>query len=237
MKTLGVITARGGSKGIPGKNIKNLLGKPLIAYTIEAANKSGALDKIIVSTDDNEIAKVAKEYGAEVPFVRPAELSQDTTPHLPVLQHALEWLRDNEDYWPDYTIILSPTAPLRQPFHIKEAVELAEKSKPDSVLSVAKIHEHFSPQKAMTINDNGFLRLSEDRPIYKRIPRRQDLAHTYWSVASIYLFKTELLFDKAEPNFYGEKTLPYIMEEKYVVDIDEPEDWVIAEEAMRNLKS
>lgn len=237
MKTLGIITARGGSKGIPGKNIKDLLGKPLIAYTIDAAKESGALDRIIVSTDDEKIAEVAKKYGAEVPFMRPPEIAQDNTPHLPVLQHAVKWLKDNEGYWPDFSMILQPTAPLRQPFHIKEAVGLIERDGADSVLSVAEIPDHFSPHKAMTINEEGLLKLSGERPIYKRTPRRQDLKQTYWSIGAIYLFKTSLLFDPEEPNFYGEKTLPYVMDEKYVVDIDEPEDWVQAERALESLKA
>src|SRR3989344_5697715 len=101
-KILGIITARGGSKGIAGKNVKPLLGKPLIAYTIEAAKKSGVFDRLILSTDDEEIARVAREYGCEVPFMRPSELAQDTTPHLPVVQHAVEWLREHEKYSPDY---------------------------------------------------------------------------------------------------------------------------------------
>src|SRR3989338_3168404 len=109
LKILGVITARGGSKGIPGKNIKSLLGKPLIAYTIEAAKKSGVFDpavggasRLILSTDDPEIAEVAKKYGCEVPFLRPKELARDETPHLLVLQHAVQWLKENENYKPDY---------------------------------------------------------------------------------------------------------------------------------------
>src|SRR3989344_1993183 len=119
---LGIITARGGSKGIPRKNIKDLCGKPLIAYTIEAAKDSGVFSRLIISTDDQEIADVAKQYGAELPFMRPAELAQDATPHVPVLQHAVSWLRDNEHFFPDYVMILQPTSPMRQDFHIKEAV-------------------------------------------------------------------------------------------------------------------
>ncbi|MEK7090871.1 MAG: acylneuraminate cytidylyltransferase family protein [Patescibacteria group bacterium] len=123
-KILGIITARGGSKGIPGKNIKLLSGKPLVVYTIEAAKKSASLDRIILTTDDEAIAKVAKQNGCEVPFMRPAELAKDDTPTMPVVQHALKWLAENENYGPDAVMILQPTSPLRQDFHIKEAVEL-----------------------------------------------------------------------------------------------------------------
>lgn len=234
-KILGVITARGGSKGIPGKNIKPLLGKPLIAYTIEAAKASGVFDRLILSTDDEAIARVAREYGCEVPFMRPKELAQDTTPHLPVMQHAVQWLKDNEGYVPDYTMILPPTAPLRQPFHIREVVDLIMRTNADSVLAVAEIPKQFTPYKAMVKGDDGFLRLMSGNSIWKRAVRRQDIPPAYWSVASLYLFRTELLFHPVEPNFYGEKVVPYVVEDKYVVDIDVPEDWAEAERVMERL--
>ncbi|MBI4992218.1 MAG: acylneuraminate cytidylyltransferase family protein [Candidatus Harrisonbacteria bacterium] len=233
-KVLGVITARGGSKGVPGKNIKLLSGKPLIAYTIAAAKNSGILDRLILSTDDSSIAAVAKKCGCEVPFMRPKEIAQDETSHLPVIQHAVQWLKDNENYWPDYVMILQPTSPLRQAFHIKEAADLIVKSGADSVLSVAEIPENFSPYKAMVV-ENGELRLFNGNPVRKRMARRQDLGKTYWSIGSIYLFRTELLFDKNEPNFYGDKVMPYVIEDKYLVDINVPEDWEKAERALNNL--
>lgn len=237
-KVLGIITARGGSKGIPGKNIKPLLGKPLIAYTIEAALKSNALDRLILSTDDPEIAEIAKKHGCEVPFMRPAELAQDKTPHLPVVQHAIQWLKDKENYLPDYVMILQPTSPLRQPFHVKESVDLIIKTGADSVLSVAEIPENYSPYKAMVIGQDGLLTLFRDgQPVRKRPTRRQDLSQAYWSVGLIYLFKTSLLFDDKEPSLYGDKVAPYIIENKYRIDINVPEDWPVAEKALKNLES
>lgn len=236
-KVLGIVTARGGSKGIPGKNIKPLLGKPLIAYTIEAVKESGVIDRLILSTDDPQIAEVAKQYGCEVPFMRPAELAQDKTPHLPVVQHAVQWLKDKENYWPDYVMILQPTSPLRQPFHVKEAVDLIVKTGADSVLSVAEIPENYSPYKAMVIGQDGLLTLFKDgQPVRKRPTRRQDLAQTYWSVGLIYLFKTNLLFDPKEPSLYGDKVAPQIIENKYRIDINIPEDWPVAESALLKLK-
>ncbi|HEY4517676.1 MAG TPA: acylneuraminate cytidylyltransferase family protein [Candidatus Paceibacterota bacterium] len=234
-KILGIITARGGSKGIPGKNIKLLFGKPLIAYTIETAKKSGVFDRLILSTDDEAIANVAREYGCEVPFMRPAELAQDATPHLPVIQHAVAWLREHESYQPDFVMILQPTSPLRQAFHIKEAAELMLQKEPDSVLSVAPIPEHFNSKKAMVLGEDGRLTLLSGDPIYKRVPRHQDLGKEYRSAGMIYLFKTALVLDKENPNFYGERTLPYIVEEKYLADIDHPEDWEAAEQALTKL--
>lgn len=234
-KILGVITARGGSKGIPGKNIKPLLGKPLIAYTIEAAQRSNALDRLILSTDDPAIAEVAKKYGCEVPFLRPKELAEDKSAHLPVMQHAAQWLRDKENYNPDYVMILQPTSPLRQSSHIKESVELALKTGADSVLSVSEVPENFNSKKTMRIDDSGMLKLLNGDPIYKRIARRQDLSKEYWSTGAIYLFKTDLLFHPTNPNFYGEKTMPLVIDKKYVVDINVPADWEEAEKAMKLL--
>lgn len=234
-KILGIITARGGSKGIPGKNIKALAGKPLIFYTIDAAQKSGVFDRIILSTDDQEISDVAKSYGCEVPFMRPKKLAEDGTPHLPVIQHAVEWLKEHEGYWPDYVMILQPTSPLRQPFHLKESVKLLD-SGADTVLSVSKIPKQFSPYKAMVIHDDRFMRLINGDPVRNRAIRRQDLKDAYWSVGAIYLFKTGLIFDKDNPHFYGEKVAPYPIEAKYIVDIDEPEDWEVAEKAMKRIQ-
>src|SRR5689334_2212137 len=116
-RVLGVVTARAGSKGIPGKNTKPLAGKPPILYILDAAIASNAFDRVIVSTDDPAAADLARSHGCEVPFMRPAELAADTTPHLPVMQHALAWLRDEQRYEPDCVMTLLPTAPLCQPAH------------------------------------------------------------------------------------------------------------------------
>ncbi|MEK7612062.1 MAG: acylneuraminate cytidylyltransferase family protein [Patescibacteria group bacterium] len=238
VRILGVITARGGSKGIPGKNIKPLLGKPLLAYTIEAAKKSGVFDRLVLSTDDQIIANVAKEYGCEVPFLRPKteELAGDKASHLEVMKHAVQWLKSNEEYEPDYVMILQPTSPLRQPEQIKESVDLIQKTGVDSVLSVSEISENFHYRKAMVLNGEGILKLitPTGEPIYKRIARRQDLEKIYWSVGSIYLFKTSLL---EKGNFYGEKTAPIFIDPKFVCDINVPADWEVAEKMMRDLQS
>jgi CMP-N-acetylneuraminic acid synthetase len=237
MKILGVITARGGSKGIPGKNIKDLGGLPLIAYTIKSAQESGVFDKIILSTDDPKIAEVAKKYGCDVPFIRPAELAQDGTPHLPVMQHAVEWLKENENYNPDFVTILQPTAPLRQSWHIKEALGLLLKQKADSVVAVTEIPGHHSPYWAVVCDENGLGKLFTGDSIKNRIPRRQSFPQkTYSNSGALYMFKTELLFDKEEPNFYGDKVAIYPIEEKYCVNIDEPSDWELAEKSIKMLE-
>lgn len=235
MKTiLGVITARGGSKGIPRKNVKELAGKPLIAYTIEAAKESGVFLRLVISTDDQEIAEVAKQYGAEAPFMRPAELAQDTTPHLPVLQHAVNWLRDNENFIPDYVTILQPTCPLRQGFHIREAAELMEKTHADSIVSVSEIPQHFNPHWQFLIDEENRLKIFTGEPFSKIVKRRQELGKTYMRNGAIYLFKTELL-SRSEPTFYGDDIRAYPMERKYSVNIDSMEDWEDAEKILYTL--
>lgn len=236
MRILGIIPARGGSKSIPRKNIKELAGKPLLAWTYDAAKASGALDRVILTTDDEEIAEVGKKWGIEVPFMRPKELAEDTTPTLPVLQHAITWLKEHEGYSPDAVMLLQPTAPLRQAEHIREAVKVFEESAADSVVSVVEIPGHHSPYWAEVINDDGWGELFIGQPIRKRITRRQNFPKkTYTHNGAIYLFKTELLFDPAEPNFYGDKVKLYPVEEKYSVNIDSPEDWTLAELAIKNL--
>lgn len=237
-KILGVITARGGSKGIPGKNIKELGGQPLIFYTIKAAQESGIFDRIILSTDDPKISEVAKRYGVEVPFMRPAELAKDDTPHLPVMQHAVKWLKDNENYNPDFVAILQPTAPLRQPWHLKEAFELMQKLQADSVVGVIEVPGHYSPYWAVTTNEGGLGELFIGGPIKNRIPRRQSFPKkAYANSGHVYIFKTELLFDSQGANFYGDSVALYPIEDKYAVNVDNPEDWELAEKAMKKLKS
>ena len=235
-KILGVITARGGSKGIPRKNIKDLKGQPLIAYTIKAAQESGIFDRVILSTDDVEIAEVAKKYGVEVPFMRPVELAQDNTPHLPVMQHAVFWLKENENYNPDLVAILQPTAPLRQSWHLKEALDLMLKLQADSVVGVVEIPGHFSPYWAVTCDENGLGRLFTGQSIRDRIPRRQEFPKkTHSNNGALYIFKTQLLFGSKKPSFYGKKVAIYPMDEKYSINIDNPNDWILAENILNRL--
>lgn len=232
MKILGLITARGGSKGIPGKNIKPIAGKPLMAYTIEAAQKSAVLDRLILSTDSGEIASVARRHGCEVPFMRPAELARDDTPHLPVVQHAARRLKEDEGYAPDAIMILQPTAPLRQDFHIRESGELFEKSGADSLVSVSEAPIKYNPCWMFFRDELGYLRLSTGQPVKHRIKRRQDFPTSYITNGAIYLFRTNLLFDAEDPNFYGDKVLGYVMDPKFDISIDEPGDWENAERAL-----
>ena len=232
-KILGIITARGGSKGIPGKNIKRLGDKPLLAHTIEAAKESGVFDRIILSTDDPAIAEVARTYACEVPFMRPAELARDATPHLAVLQHAVEWLKGHENYAPDLVMILQPTSPLRSASHIREAVELLEKTGADSVVSVSLVPRHHHPQWQCTVGDDRRLQLFTGDPLSQVVHRRQDLGSTYARNGAIYLFKTHLLHDSVSPGFYGDDVVAYVMHHDDSINIDNMEDWEAAERIVR----
>jgi len=232
---LGVVTARAGSKGIPGKNTRRLAGKPLIAYTIECALASGAFDRLILSTDDEEAAHIARELGCEVPFVRPAELSADDTPHLPVMQHAVAWMRDDQGYEADWVMILMPTSPLRQPSHIVESVALALSSGADSVVSVDEIPAHFNPMRAVTIDAGGWARLLVgDRPVRRRPVRRQDVPKAWVFNGAIYLFRASLL-TQDEPSLYGDRVAAYVMPAPYGSNIDDPEDWAKVERLLGRL--
>lgn len=137
-----IIPARGASKGVNRKNIRQLGGKPLIAWTIKTSLSCSSLQRIIVSTDDLEIANIAKEYGAEVPFLRPPELAKDSTPDFPVYQHTISWLTEHENFQPDIVVWLRPTSPLRSVEDIKNAIDILVKSQADSVRSVCLSEHH-----------------------------------------------------------------------------------------------
>ena len=233
---LGVVTARAGSKGIPGKNTKPLAGKPLIAYTIESAQASGVFDRLVLSTNDEAAAGIARELGCEVPFTRPPELCTDDTPHLPVMQHAVAWLRDEQRYEPDWVMILMPTSPLRQPRHIVEAVRLAIESRADSVVSVDEMPAHYHPMRALTVDAEGWARLYVDgQPVKRRPVRRQDLPKAWVFNGAIYLFRTSLLFDPVEPSLYGDRVAAYVTPAPYGHNIDDPDDWERAERLLAGL--
>jgi CMP-N-acetylneuraminic acid synthetase len=237
VRTLGLITARGGSKGIPGKNLKLLAGKPLIAHTIESARQSGAFDRLILSTDEEAIAGVARRLDCEVPFLRPADLARDETPHLPVVQHATEWLADHEAYRPDAVMILQPTSPLRQAHHIREAIERLESDDAESLVSVSEVPLHYHPLRAVRIDPSGdaCLFVTGD-PIRRRVNRRQDLPPVWMLNGAIYLLRSHVL-SASEPSLYGDRTLAYPMPSPYGISIDTFEDWHEAERWLASLET
>ena len=214
MNILGIIPARGGSKGIPKKNIKDLKGKPLIAYTIEAALKSNLTD-VIVSTDCNEIAEISKKYNAKV-IMRPANLAQDKTPTLPVLQFVIDSFDKNYDA----VMTLQPTSPLRTIEHINESIDLfINDENVDSLVSVTEVPHNYMPEKLMHFNGK-YLTGNE------KVKRRQDIPIMYArNGAAIYITKV----DKINEYIFGGKILPYFMSKLNSFDIDDIEDWKIVE--------
>jgi CMP-N-acetylneuraminic acid synthetase len=232
LKVLGVVTARGGSRTLPGKNLKRLAGKPLIAYTIEAALQSGSIDRLILTTDDPAIADVGLACGCEVPFLRPRELARDETAHLPVVEHAARWMVEHEHYRPDAVMTLQPTSPLRLPEDITASIELLERSGADSVLSVSEVPAHAHPMRTLRLDahDNAVLFVNGE-PVRRRINRRQDLPPAWVMNGAIYVCLARVLLS-AEPSLYGDRVVAYRMPAERSVSIDDAEDWAAAERAL-----
>jgi CMP-N,N'-diacetyllegionaminic acid synthase len=235
MTVLGIITARGGSKGIPGKNLRLLAGKPLLSYTIEAARSSRSLDRLILSTDDESIAEAGRALGCEVPFIRPAELARDETAHLPVIQHAARWMADHERYRPDAVMTLQPTSPLRRPEDITSSIRLLDESGADSVLSVSEVPAHVHPMRALRVDASGEAVLFvTGQPVATRINRRQDLPPAWTMNGAIYLCRTGVLF-AASPSLYGDRVVAYRMPLEYGISIDDLDDWAAAERVLAQI--
>lgn len=233
MKLLGIITARGGSKGIPGKNIKLLGDRPLIAHTIAAARASGAFDRVILSTEDDTIATVARQWDCEVPFLRPAELARDETPHLPVLQHAVQWLATHEGYEADAVMILQPTSPFRRASDIRDAARLLAESDADSVLTVSAVSAHAHPMRTLRVAADGTATLFvTGEPVRQRINRRQDLPPAWVMNGAIYAFRSRVL-QAAEPSLYGDRTLALPIPPPFDISLDDADDWAEAEAVLR----
>lgn len=215
---LAVIAARGGSKGVPRKNVLPLGNKPLIAWTIEAALAAKTVDRVIVSSDDPEIIDVAVVYGAEAPFVRPAELARDDTPGTAPVLHALDAV--SEPY--EFVVLLQPTSPFRTAEDIDAAVELCAGSRAPSVVSVAPART--SPYWTFVIRDDGTL--NTVMPGDKVIGRRQELPPVYELNGAVYVARTEWF--RAGESFIGEGTLAYVMPEERSHEIDTSLDLIVA---------
>jgi len=225
-KILAIIPARGGSKSIPRKNIKQLSNYPLIVYTIAAAAQSKLIGKTIVSTDDDEIASIAIQWGAEVPFIRPFDLAMDDTYDLPVFQHALKWLEMNENYFPDIVVHLRPTSPLRPLGCIDYAINLLFRNfAADSVRTVSLSRQN--PYKMWSI-ENGFLSpLLSFRVIDEFYSPRQQLPKTFFHTGHVDVIRKEIITNR--DSMSGENIYPMLIDPSFVVDIDEEEDWKFAE--------
>lgn len=222
---LAIIPARGGSKGIPRKNIRSFAGYPLIAWSIAAAKKSNLVTRVIVSTDDEEIASVAREWGAETPFLRPAELAQDKSTDFPLFEHALGWLKQNEGYEPEIVIQLRPTSPLRPPNMVDDAIRiLLNHNDADCVRGVVPAAQN--PFKMWRFNgeDKPLVQLLEVEGIAEPYNApRQSLPPVYWQTGHIDAIRTATILNKK--SLTGDVIYPLMIDPKYTVDIDTPADW------------
>lgn len=220
---LGIVPARGGSKGVPGKNVRLLAGRTLLDYTASAATASGVLDRVVLSTDSDEVADAGRRAGLEVPFMRPASLAQDDTPMLPVIQHAITTLTES-GWTPDVIVILQPTSPLRRPWHIRDAVTTLRETKADSVVTVIELPRHLSPDYVMRIED-GMLR--PFLPDGARVTRRQDARAAYSRDGTVYACWRATI-DRFR-SLYGERCHPLIVSASDSLSIDSLDDWAEAE--------
>lgn len=231
-QVLSLIPARGGSKSIPRKNIRPFAGHPLIAYSIAAGLASGRISRVIVSTDDEEIAATARQYGAETPFLRPKELAKDDTPDLPVFQHALNWLREHEGYQPEIVVQLRPTSPFRSVRHIDTAVQrLLEQPKADSVRTVCTPFQN--PFKMWRVGEDGYMRplMQINHPEPYNLPR-QSLPEVYWQTGYVDAAWADTILSKN--SMTGERILPLVIDASEWVDIDSPDDWRRAERLLES---
>jgi len=233
MSIIGIIPARAGSVGIKGKNIKQLYGKPLIAWTIQCALKSG-LSRVIVSTESEEIAAVARQFGAEVPFIRPTNLASDTAAIEPVILHALDWLIGNENYQCDGIALLFPTHPLRTVEHINLCIDAFCNTHCDSVVSVDSATANDNPYWMLKKNNRGEVRLFTDEPLSEIKVRRQDLPVVYKRNDLVYILKEKNIRQK-KPDLYGSEV--ELVETPYCFDIDlnTGKDWKLLESVFHML--
>jgi CMP-N,N'-diacetyllegionaminic acid synthase len=223
LHVLGIVPARAGSKGVPGKNLRPLAGRSLIEYVAQVARESERLERVILSTDSEDIASAGRAAGLEVPFLRPAELAADDTPMLPVIRHAVESL-SAQDWVADIIVLLQPTSPLRRAVRVDNAVAMLVETKADSVVTVVEVPRHLSPDYVMRI-DQG--RLVPFLPEGARVARRQDARLAFSREGTVYAFWRMTLerFD----NIYGEDCRPLLIDPDESLSIDTFADWEAAE--------
>ncbi|MDH5506297.1 MAG: acylneuraminate cytidylyltransferase family protein [Anaerolineae bacterium] len=231
-EVLALIPARGGSKSIPRKNVHAFAGHPLIAYSIAAGLAAETVTRVVVSTDNEEIAGLSRRFGAEVPFMRPAEFAQDNTPDLPVFQHALRWLAENEGYTPKIVVQLRPTSPFRRVHHIDAAVlRLLERPEADAVRTVCVPFQN--PFKMWKISPEGLM-----QPLMQTAYRepynmpRQSLPDVYWQTGYVDAVWADTILEK--DSMTGDRILPLVIDPADWIDIDSPDDWRRAERLIEN---
>jgi CMP-N,N'-diacetyllegionaminic acid synthase len=224
MRVLGLIPARGGSRGIPQKNVRLLGGKPLLQHTMQAALAASGLSRVVLSTEDEEIAALGLQCGVDVPFRRPPALAQDDTPMLPVVLHAVSWLEGVGDRF-DAVCVLQPTHPLRRPEHVAACIELLDRSGADAVVTVLRVPPAYNPHWVYFIDDVGHLHLAlGDR---EPIARRQELPTAFHREGSVYVARRDVVVEQR--SMYGERLVGYELDAEQSVNIDGWEDWERAE--------
>ncbi|RME93225.1 MAG: acylneuraminate cytidylyltransferase family protein [Bacteroidetes bacterium] len=233
MRILGLIPARGGSKGIPGKNSKMLAGKPLIAYTIEAALRCSSLARVMVSTDDEGLAAISRSYGAAVPFLRPAALATDSSPTIDTVVHTLRYYQEIGEAY-EAVCLLQPTTPFRTAQDIERAIQHFQEAKTDSLVSVREVPHAYNPHWVfLADSDTKTLRIATgDAQI---ITRRQELPKAYYRDGAIYLTKAKVVLEQA--SLYGRSIAYVVSESPHAVNLDTPEDWAKAEALVSNVRS
>ena len=229
---LAIIPARGGSKGVPRKNIKPLAGKPLIGWTIETALKTSCINRVIVSTDDEEIAKIAKKHGADLPFMRPAEFASDTASDMPVYEHALQWLNEHEQYQPDIIVWLRPTSPLRTSEDIEIAIQKLIDTKADWIRSICAIEHH--PYWVFRCEDNDRLSSFVEGIELKDYFQRQMLPEAYRLNGAVDVTWRTTITEKKL--LYSGDVRGYKMVAERSVDLDGELDFALAEILMQKEK-
>lgn len=225
MKALGLIPARGGSKGVPGKNVRPLAGRSLVARAFDSARAANVLDRIVISTDDAAIAAEARRIGLEVPFLRPPELAGDASPMIDVAVHALRTLAAG-GYTPDVLVLLQPTSPLRTPEHIREA--LRRLGDHDALCTVIPVPKDLCPHYLMKIADNGLLDFF--LPDGSRYTRRQDVPQAYRREGTLFVTRTSTILE--ERSFYGARCAPYLLDPAESLNIDTQDEWDEAEQLL-----
>ncbi len=229
-KILGIVTARGGSKRILKKSIAPLLGRPMMAYVLDALKKSQTVNRIIVDTDDEEMAEVGRTNGAEIPYLRPKELAQDSTGHVPVLKHALEFLKEKEGYWPDAVVLVQPTSPLVTAAHIDDTVRLLFESGVDSAETVFEVPTIFHPYNIRYIDAEGYTHflLEKERAEAQKIGKRPPM----YVIGTVYTFRPDNLWETG--TIQGKRSKSVIIDRALAIDVDEPVDLIIAEALMKH---
>ena len=222
LKILGIVPARGGSKGLPGKNIRPLNGKPLIGHTIDAAKASKYINKLVLTTDDDDIARVSSQFGIEIPFMRPSELATDTSRAIDTYIYTLKRLKDEFNYEPDMVVILQPTSPLRTTEDIDSAIQKFIENKADSVMSMCELEHPI--ERARVIREDGRIENYLRQKIV--VKNRAEYFQVFAPNGVVFVLKPEMIYKK---DFYSENTFAYVMPKDRSVDIDILIDFEIAE--------